>query len=106
MGARHGRDSTHSKGSARGKGRRETRKDDGALLSDGTAEIIERERRNLQRACALLDCLRVAVMYDYETEIEPGDAAQVVHGLVSNTVNALDCVKLRRAVRQLPPEPP
>jgi hypothetical protein len=50
--------------------------------------------------------LRVAVMYDYETEIEPGDAAQVVHGLVSNTVNALDCVKLRRAVRQLPPEPP
>jgi hypothetical protein len=31
-------------------------------LSAGAAEIIERERRNLQRACALLDCLRIAVM--------------------------------------------
>lgn len=70
------------------------------------SEIIERERRNLQRACALLDCLRVAVMYDYEKEIDPGDVAYVVRGLVRETVNALDRVELRRVARQHPPEPP
>jgi hypothetical protein len=65
-----------------------------------------RERRNLQRACALLDCLRIAAMYDEEEEIDPGDVAYVVRGLVSETVNALDRVELRRAARQHPPEPP
>jgi hypothetical protein len=106
MGARHGRDSTHSQRRARSGGRRGTRKDDGGLLSDGAAEIIERERRSLQRACALLDCLRLAAMYGDEEEIEPGDVAYVVRGLVSSVVNALDCVELRRAARQHPPEPP
>lgn len=106
MAARHGRDSTHSQGRARSGGRRGTRTDDGGLLSDGAAETIERERRNLQRACALLDCLRVAAMYDHEEEIEPGDVAHVVRGLVSSAVNALDCVELRKAARQHPPEPP
>lgn len=106
MGARHGRDSTHSPRRARSSGRRGTRKDDGALLSDEAAEIIERERRNLQRACALLDCLRVASMYDHKEEIEPGDVAHVVSGLVGSAVNALDCVELRRAAREHPPEPP
>lgn len=106
MGARHGRDSTHSSSKARSGGRRPTRKDDSEPLSDGATEIIERERRNLQRACALLDCLRLAAMYDYEEETEPGDVAYVVRGLVSSAVDALDCVELRRASRQHPPEPP
>jgi hypothetical protein len=106
MGARHGRDSTHSQRRTRSGRRRGTRKDDGELLSDGAAEVIERERRNLQRACALLDCLRVAAMYDYEEGIEPGDVAYVVRGLVSGAVNALDRVELRRAAREHPPEPP
>lgn len=106
MGARHGRDSTHSPKRTRSSGRRGTRKDDGEPLSDRAAEIIERERRNLQRACALLDCLRVAAMYDYEEGIEPGDVAYVVRGLVSSAVNALDRVELRRAAREHPPEPP
>jgi hypothetical protein len=69
-------------------------------------EIIERERRNLQRACALLDCLRIAAMYDNEKDIDPGDVAYVVRGLVSSAMNALDRVELRRAARQHPPEPP
>lgn len=106
MGARHGRDSTHSPKRARSSGHRGSRKDDGEPLSDSAAEIIERERRNLQRACALLDCLRVAATYDHEEEIEPGDVACVVRGLVSSAVNALDCVELRKAARQHPPEPP
>ena len=95
------------------------RENDSALLHEGlrlfrdfgdglTFEpaIIERERRNLQRACALLDCLRVASMYDDEEGIEPGDVAYVVRGLVSSAVNALDCVELRKAAREHPPEPP
>jgi len=81
-------------------------KDDRESLSDGATEIIERERRNLQRACALLDCLRVAAMYDDEEGIEPGDVAYVVRGLVNDALNALDRVELRRAARQHPPEPP
>lgn len=106
MDARHGRDSTHSRRRTRSGGRRGTRKDDGGTLSDRVAETIERERRNLQRACALLDCLRVAAMYDDEEKIDSGDVAYVVRGLVSSAVNALDRVELRRAARQHPPEPP
>jgi len=49
-------------------------KDDG---QSGVSEIIERERRNLQRACAPLRCLRIAAMYDDEKEIDPGDVAYV-----------------------------
>jgi hypothetical protein len=75
MGARGERDSRHSQRRAGSSERRRTRKDDGGLLSDGAAETIERERRNLLRACALLDCLRIATMYDHEEEIESGDVA-------------------------------
>jgi hypothetical protein len=106
MGARHGRDSTQSQRRTRSNGHRGTRKDDGELLSDGTVEIIERQRRNLQRACALLDCLRLAAMYGDEEEIEPGDVAYVVRGLVGAAVNALDAVELRKAAREHAPEPP
>jgi hypothetical protein len=103
MGARPEQDSTQSQKRASSGGRGETTKDDG---EQSVSEIIERERRNLQRACALLDCLRIAVMYDYQQEIDPGDVAYVVRGLVSDSVNALDCVELRRAARQQPSEPP
>ena len=86
MGARPEQDSTQSRKCASSGGRGATTKDDGA--------------------CALLDCLRVAVMYDDEEEIDAGDVAYVVRGLASDSVNALDCVELRRAARQHPPEPP
>lgn len=69
MGARPEQDFTQSRKRASSSGRGETTKNDG---EQGVREIIERERRNLQRACALLDCLRVAAMYDHEEEIEPG----------------------------------
>jgi hypothetical protein len=54
----------------------------------------------------LFDCLRVASMHDYKDEIDSGDVAYVVRGLVGDSVNALDCVELRKAARQHPPEPP
>lgn len=38
---------------------------------DVVSQVTERERRELQRA-PLLDCLRVAVTYDQEEEINPG----------------------------------
>ena len=103
MGARPGQDCTQSQKRASSGGRGETTKDDG---EQSVSEIIERERRNLQRACALLDCLRIASMYDEEEEVDPGDVAYVVRGLVSETVNALDRVELQQAARQHPPEPP
>ena len=93
-------------------------KDDGESSRDGVAAvevsdvvqavlgIIERECTNLYRACALLDCLRVAAMYDYEEELEPGDVAYVVRGLVSDVLHALDRVALQKAAHQSPPEPP
>jgi hypothetical protein len=105
MGARHGRDSTHAKRRARSRERRRTRKDGAARLSDAAAEMIERERRNLQRACALLDCLRIAAMYGNEREIEPGDVAYVVKGLLNEALSALDCVRLHKSVRA-PSQPP
>ena len=106
MGARHGRDSTHSQKRARDGRRRGTVKDDSGPLSDGAAEIIEGERRNLQRACALLDCLQIAALYDDEKEIEAGDVAYVARGLVSSAMDALDRVELRRASRHPSPQPP
>lgn len=102
MGARPEQDSTQPQERASSGGRGGTTKDDGDVVS----KIIERERRNLQRACALLDCLQIAVMYDDEEVIDAGDVAYVVRGLVSDSVNALDCVELRRAARQQPSEPP
>ena len=63
MGARPERDFTHSQRRARSNGRRGMTKDDGEHGVMRTRSS-KRERRNLQRACALLDCLRVAAMYD------------------------------------------
>ena len=114
MGARHGRDSTHSRKRTRSSGRRRMTKDDGGSSRAGEPEamhavlaIINRECTNLYRACALLDCLRVAAMHPgYEKEVETGDVAYVARGLVSDVLNALDRVELLKAARQRPPEPP
>jgi hypothetical protein len=115
MGARHGRDSTHSRKRTRSSGRRRMTKDDGGSSRAGdkpeamqaVLAIINRECMNLYRACALLDCLRVAAMHDgYEKEVETGDVAYVARGLVSDVLNALDRVELQKAARQRPPEPP
>jgi hypothetical protein len=103
MGARPEQDFTQSRKRPSSSGRGETTKDDG---EQSVSEIIERERRSLQCACALLDCLRIAAMYDDEEVIDAGDVAYVVRRLVSSAVNALDRVELRRAARQHPPEPP
>jgi hypothetical protein len=115
MGARHGRDSTHSRKRTRSSGRRRMTKDDGGSSRAGeqpeamqaVLAIINRECMNLYRACALLDCLRVAAMHHgYEKEVEAGDVAYVARGLVSDVLNALDRVELQKAARERPPEPP
>jgi hypothetical protein len=111
--AKQRRNSTRADKRASSDGCEGTRKDDveplGREATDvhaAVTEIMERERRNLQRACALLDCLRIASMYDYGEEVEAEDVAYVVSGLVSDTVNALDGVALRKAVRRHPSKPP
>ena len=69
-------------------------------------EVIERERRNLQRASAVLASLRVACMYEDE-EIAAGDVAYVARQLIDGATEALDRVELERAAkRPQPPQPP
>ena len=69
-------------------------------------EVIERERRNLQRASAVLASLTVAVMYE-EEEMAAGDVAYVARGLIDQATDALDVVELERAAkRQQPKQPP
>lgn len=122
MGARVRRNFTRAEKAAASKVRRGTTRDDAeppsvaaadpvddlaaGELHAAIAEVIERERRNLQRACALLDCLRIASMYDFEEEVQAGDVAYVVAGLVIGAANALDSEELRKAASQHPPEPP
>jgi transposase InsO family protein len=62
-------------------------------------EVIERERRNLQRASAVLVSLTVAAMYE-EDQIAADDLAYVAREVIDRAVEALDRVELQRAVDQ------
>jgi hypothetical protein len=69
-------------------------------------DVIERERRNLQRASAVLASLSVACGRD-ERDIDAGDVADVAKELIDGVTDALDSVELRKATikhqRQQPP---
>jgi hypothetical protein len=68
----------------------------GADIPPRMQRIIERERRRLGRATALLRCLVVASMYDEELDVT--DIAEVVRRLVDRAIDRLDAVELRRVV--------
>jgi len=69
-------------------------------------EVIERERRNLQRASAVLASLSVAVGRD-ERDIDAGDVADVARQLVDGVTDALDRAELRSAAKKRQqPQPP
>lgn len=59
---------------------------------------IETERRQLQRASALLACLSAA--FDAGRDIEYSDVADVARELVGRALDGLDSARLHR-----PPEP-
>jgi hypothetical protein len=69
-------------------------------------DVLERERRNLQRASAVLASLSVAVGRD-ERDIDAGDVADVARQLVDGVTDALDRMELRSAAKRLQqPQPP
>ena len=69
-------------------------------------DVIERERRNLQKVSAVLASLSVAVGRD-ERDIDAGDVADVAKELIDGVTDALDSVELRKAaIKHQPPQPP
>jgi hypothetical protein len=61
-------------------------------------DVIERERRNLQRASGVLAALSVAVGRD-ERDIDAGDVADVARQLIDQVLDSLDRVELERAAK-------
>jgi hypothetical protein len=59
---------------------------------------IDRERRRLQQASAVLRCLVYAANHD-APEIDCGDVARVALELIQRAIEALDVVKLGEKVR-------
>lgn len=68
----------------------------GADLPPRLRRLIERERRRLGHATAVLNCLMVAAMYD--EHIDASAVAKVACSLVSKAIDKLDSVELLRAV--------
>ena len=62
-------------------------------------EVIERERRNLQRASAVLASLTVSLEY-LKDQIDAGDIADIARELIDGATEALDRVELERAARK------
>jgi len=68
-------------------------------------ELIERERRNLRRASAVLASLTVSLEY-LRDQIDAGDIADVARELIDGATDALDRVELGRAGKKEPEQPP
>ena len=84
-------------------GRRRMKKD---VREQAVFDVIERERRNLQRASAVLASLTVALEY-LKDQIDAGDIADVARELIDGTTEALDRVELgKTAKRQKAERPP
>jgi hypothetical protein len=76
-----------------------------ALLTDIPLQIkrvIERERRRLQQASAVLSCLKIAALYqEWHEEIDAGDVAMVVQSLIAKAINHLDLIRLARSATEI-----
>jgi hypothetical protein len=69
-------------------------------------DVIDRERRNLQQASAVLASLSVAVGRD-ERDIDAGDVADVARQLADGVTDAPDRLELRSAAKRAQqPQPP
>lgn len=65
-------------------------------IPDEISEVIELERRRLQKASSVLASLAFSVNHD----ADPGDVASVVRDLVDQAVAALDSVELEKSLRR------
>jgi hypothetical protein len=57
--------------------------------------LVERERRSLIRASALLACVRIALLHDYGINVV--DLVEVANDLVGNAIRAFDAEGLAQA---------
>lgn len=67
-----------------------------AELPIGVPSLVERERRSLIRASALLACVRIALLHDYGINVV--DPVEVANDLVSDATKALDAESLAQSV--------
>lgn len=64
-------------------------------------DVIERERRRLRQASAVLSCLKFAALYqEWHEEIDTADVADLVHGLIDRALVRLDCTELARSAKE------
>ena len=74
------------------------------VFEQAVVDVVERERRNLRRASAVLASLTVSLEY-LKDQIDAGDIADVARELVDGATEALDRVELRSAAKR-PQRPP
>jgi hypothetical protein len=64
-------------------------------------DAINRERKRLQQASAVLSCLKIASLYQaWHEEIDPGDVAEIVQTLIDKAIDRLDLVELVRSAQE------
>ena len=103
MGTKRTRNSKRQEEGASNNRRPRMKKDAG---EQAMFEVIECERRNLQKASAVLASLSVAFGRD-ERDIDAGDVADVARQLVDGVTDALDRLELRSAAKRAQqPQPP
>lgn len=61
-------------------------------LPIGVRSLVERERRSLIRASALLTCVRIALLHDYGINVV--DLVDVANDLVGDATKSLDAESL------------
>ena len=96
MGTKRRRNSKRQEEGASNNRRSRTKKD---VVERTVLDVIERERRNLQRASAVLASLTVSLEY-LKDQIDAGDIADVARELIDGATEALDRVELDRAARK------
>jgi hypothetical protein len=96
MGTKRRRNSKREEEGASNNRRSRTKKD---VVERTVLDVIERERRNLQRASAVLASLTVSLEY-LKDQIDAGDIADVARELIDGATEALDRVELERAARK------
>lgn len=100
MGTKRTRNSKRQEEGASNNVRPRTPKD---VCEQAMFEVIERERRNLQRASAVLASLTVSLEY-LKDQIDAGDIADVARELIDGATAALDRIELNRALRRSRPQ--
>jgi len=96
MGTRRRRNSKRQEEGASNNRRSRTKKD---VVERTVLDVIERERRNLQRASAVLASLTVS-LEQLKDQIDAGEIADVARELIDGATEALDRVELERAARK------